>query len=189
MVVKEELSLFPSSVKSLPGVREGNVPIKRSFHWLLIATLALMFGWLVLLSVRSYQPALSEEMVSSLMRGQEVFQILIEPNPTRIFFKSQQPNWTTQARDRRESVSSQTSTIEGDIIVRDQTPGKVDQRPEKEIVILLFSGNFEMRERTLSFSRGLICYFAKGEKQTPYINFWTELYWAGGICPRFVCLS
>ena len=92
MVVKEELSLFPSSVKSLPGVREGNVPIKRSFHWLLIATLALMFGWLVLLSVRSYQPALSEEMVSSLMRGQEVFQILIEPNPTRIFFKSQQPN-------------------------------------------------------------------------------------------------
>ena len=92
MVVKEELSLFPSSVKSLPGVREGNVPIKRSFHWLLIATLALMFGWLVLLSVRSYQPALSEEMVSSLMGGQEVFQILIEPNPTRIFFKSQQPN-------------------------------------------------------------------------------------------------
>ena len=92
MVVKEEFSLFPSSLKSLPGVREGNVPIKRSFHWLLIATLALMFGWLVLLSVRSYQPALSEEMVSSLMGGQEVFQILIEPNPTRIFFKSQQPN-------------------------------------------------------------------------------------------------
>jgi len=113
MVVKEELSLFPSSVKSLPGVREGNVPIKRSFHWLLIATLALMFGWLVLLSVRSYQPALSEEMVSSLMRGQE-------------------------ARDRRESVSSQTSTLEGDIIVRDQTPGKVDQRPGKDCYLIIF---------------------------------------------------
>ena len=37
-----------------------------------IATLAFMFGWLVLLSVRSYQLALSEELVRSLMRGQEV---------------------------------------------------------------------------------------------------------------------
>ena len=72
MVVKEESSLLPSSVKSLPGVREGNVSIKRSFHWLLIATLALMFGWLVLLSVRSYQPVLSEDLVNSLMRGKEV---------------------------------------------------------------------------------------------------------------------
>ena len=72
MVVKEEISLLPSSVKSFPGVSEGNVSIKRSFHWLLIATLALMFGWLVLLSVRSYQPALSEELVRILMRGQEV---------------------------------------------------------------------------------------------------------------------
>ena len=72
MVVKEEISLLPSSVKSLPGVRGSNLSIKRSFHWLLIATLALMFGWLVLLSVRSYQPALSEELVRILMRGQEV---------------------------------------------------------------------------------------------------------------------
>ena len=72
MVVKEEISLLPSSVKSLPRVREGKVSIKRSFHWLLIATLALMFGWLVLLSVRSYQPVLSEETVRSLIRGQEV---------------------------------------------------------------------------------------------------------------------
>ena len=72
MVVKEEISLLPSSVKSFPRVSEGNVSIKRSFHWLLIATLALMFGWLVLLSVRSYQPVLSEELVNRLMRGQEV---------------------------------------------------------------------------------------------------------------------
>ena len=72
MVVKEEISLLPSSVKSLPRVREGNVSIKRSFHWLLIATLALMFGWLVLLSVRSYQPLLSEETVNRLIRSQEV---------------------------------------------------------------------------------------------------------------------
>ena len=125
MVVKEEISLLPSSVKSLPRAREGDVSIKRSFHWLLIATLALVFGWLVLLSVRSYQPVMSEELVRSLMRGQEVFQILIEPSPNRIFlfFKSQQPTQNTQARDRRQSVRSQTSTIEGDIIVRDQTPG------------------------------------------------------------------
>ena len=89
MVVKEEISLLPSSVKSFPRVSEGNVSIKRSFHWLLIATLALMFGWLVLLSVRSYQPVMSEELVNRLMRGQEVYQTLVEPNLTRIvsFFK------------------------------------------------------------------------------------------------------
>ena len=56
--------------------------IKRSFHWLLIATLVLMFGWLVLLSVRSYQPVMSEELVRSLMRGQEVSETLVEQNLT-----------------------------------------------------------------------------------------------------------
>ena len=85
MAVKEEISLLPSSVKSLPGVREGNVSIKRSFQWLLIATLALIFGWLVLLSVRSYQPGLSEELFRSLMRGKEVSKILMELNRTIIF--------------------------------------------------------------------------------------------------------
>ena len=90
MVVKEEISLLPSSVKSFPRVREGKVSIKRSFHWLLIATLALMFGWLVLLSVRSYQPVMSEEVFNRLMRGQEVFKALVEPNSIIIFlfFKS-----------------------------------------------------------------------------------------------------
>ena len=73
MAVKEEISLLPSSVKSLPGAREGNVSIKRSFHWLLIATLVLMFGWLVLLSVRCRQSVLSEDIVRSLMRDQEVW--------------------------------------------------------------------------------------------------------------------
>ena len=92
MVVNEEISLLPSSVKSLPGAREGKVSIKRSFHWLLIATLALMFGWLVLLSVRCWQPALSEEVFRSLMREQEVRKILVETNLTRtvLFFESQQ---------------------------------------------------------------------------------------------------
>ena len=112
MAVKEEISLLPSSVKSLPRVREGKVFIMRSFHWLLIATLALMFGWLVLLSVRCWQPALSEEVFRSLMREQEVRKILVETNLTRtvLFFESQQSNETTQARDRRQSVSSQTAT-------------------------------------------------------------------------------
>ena len=120
MVVKEEISLLPSSVKSFPGVSEGNLSIKRSFHWLLIATLAVVFGWLILLSVRSYQPVLSEELVNRLMRSQEVCRALVELN---LFLKSQQPTQNTQARDRRQSVSSQTSTIEGDIIVRGRTPG------------------------------------------------------------------
>ena len=85
MAVKEEISLLPSSVKIFPRVREGKVSIKRSFHWLLFATLALMFGWLALLSVRSYQPVLSEELVNRLIRSQEVFKALVELN---LFLKS-----------------------------------------------------------------------------------------------------
>ena len=92
MVVREEISLLPSSVKSFTRVGEGKVSIKRSFHWLLIATLALMFGWLVLLSVRTWQPLLSEEVFRSLMREQEVRKILVETNLTRtvLFLESQQ---------------------------------------------------------------------------------------------------
>ena len=70
MVVKEEISLLPSSVKGATGVKERKMSIiKRSFHWLQIATLALIIGWLALLSVRSWQPVLSEEVVNKLVRG------------------------------------------------------------------------------------------------------------------------
>ena len=72
MVVKEEISLLPSSVKGATGVKDRKMSIKRSFHWLQIATLALIIGWLALLSVRSWQPLLSEEVVKKLMRGEEV---------------------------------------------------------------------------------------------------------------------
>ena len=69
MVVKEEISLLPSSVKGATEVKERRMSIKRSFHWLQIATLALIIGWLALLSVRSWQPVLSEEVVNKLVRG------------------------------------------------------------------------------------------------------------------------
>ena len=69
MVVREEISLLPSSVKGATKVKERRMSIKRSFHWLQIATLALIIGWLALLSVRSWQPVLSEELVRSLTRG------------------------------------------------------------------------------------------------------------------------
>ena len=72
MVVKEEISLLPSSVKGATGVKDRKMSIKRSFHWLQIATLALIIGWLSLLSVRSWQPVLSEEVVNKLVRGEEV---------------------------------------------------------------------------------------------------------------------
>ena len=72
MVVKEEISLLPSSVKGATKVKDRKMSIKRSFHWLQIATLALIIGWLALLSVRSWQPVLSEEVVDQLIRGQEV---------------------------------------------------------------------------------------------------------------------
>ena len=72
MVVKEEISLLPFSVKGATEVKERKMSIKRSFHWLQIATLALIVGWLALLSVRSWQPVLSEDLVTQLSRGQEV---------------------------------------------------------------------------------------------------------------------
>ena len=72
MVVKEETSLLPSSVRESPKVNDKRLSVKRSFQWLQIAAFALMFGWLLLLSVRSWQPVLSEEVVNKLMRGQEV---------------------------------------------------------------------------------------------------------------------
>ena len=72
MVVKEETSLLPSSVRESPKVNDKRLSVKRSFQWLQIAAFALMFGWLLLLSVRSWQPVLSEDLVNQLIRGQEV---------------------------------------------------------------------------------------------------------------------
>ena len=72
MVVKEEISLLPSSVRESPKVNYKRLSAKRPFQWLQIAAFALMFGWLLLLSVRSWQPVLSEDLVNQLMRGQEV---------------------------------------------------------------------------------------------------------------------
>ena len=83
MVVKEEISLLPSSVRESPKVNDKRFSVKRSFQWLQIATLALIIGWLALLSVRSWQPVLSEEMVNKLVRGQEVRDcfFLSDPSP------------------------------------------------------------------------------------------------------------
>ena len=72
MVVKEEISLLPSSVREPPGAKEKSVSIRRTFHWLQIATFALVFGWLALLSVRSWQPVPSKDVFNELMRGQEL---------------------------------------------------------------------------------------------------------------------
>ena len=72
MVLKEETSLLPSSVRESPKVNDKRLSVKRSFQWLQIAASALMFGWLALLSVRSWQPVLSEEVVNKLVRVEEV---------------------------------------------------------------------------------------------------------------------
>merc|ERR1712012_694028 len=111
MVVKEEISLLPSSVKSLPGASEGNVSIKRSFHWLLIATLALMFGWLVLLSVRSFQPALSEELVNSLMRGQEARDRRQIADNTALMQSQDNNKQIDQLRTEIDDIKAETSPL------------------------------------------------------------------------------
>ena len=72
MVGKEEISLLLSSVRESPKVNDRRLSVKRSFQWLQIATFALMFGWLLLLSVKTWQPVLSREVVDQLMRQQEV---------------------------------------------------------------------------------------------------------------------
>ena len=72
MVGKEEISLLLSSVRESPKVNDRRLSVKRSFQWLQIATFALLFGWLLLLSVKTWQPVLSREVVDQLMREQEV---------------------------------------------------------------------------------------------------------------------
>ena len=72
MVGKEEISLLLSSVRESPKVNDRRLSVKRSFQWLQIATFALMFGWLLLLSVKTWQPVLSREVVDQLMREKEV---------------------------------------------------------------------------------------------------------------------
>ena len=54
MCTKEESSLLPTSVTSPARVSEGKVTmgsLKKTFKWLHIAALVLLFGWLALLSV------------------------------------------------------------------------------------------------------------------------------------------
>ena len=72
MVVKEEISLLPSSARSSTRSSKGNASIKKTFHWLQIATLAIIIGWLVLLSMRTRQPVLSEDFVNKLIKSHEV---------------------------------------------------------------------------------------------------------------------
>ena len=72
MVGKEEISLLLSSVRESPKVNDRRLSVKRSFQWLQIATFALLFGWLLLLSVKTWQPVLSREVVDQLMREKEV---------------------------------------------------------------------------------------------------------------------
>ena len=49
-----------------------NASIKNIFQWLQIATTVVMFGWLVVLSMRTRQPVLSEDFVNKLIKSHEV---------------------------------------------------------------------------------------------------------------------
>ena len=75
MVIKEETFLLPTAMTMPSSVRQGNVLIKRSFLWLQLSALALMFGWLALLSVITMlnsQPVEPEDFAVKLFRSQEV---------------------------------------------------------------------------------------------------------------------
>ena len=77
MVVKEETSLLPTAVEIPSSLRTEKVPIKRTFLWLLNASLVLIFGWLTLLSAiavnnLNIQPGLAEDLFNKFGRSQEV---------------------------------------------------------------------------------------------------------------------
>ena len=77
MVVKEDTSLLPTAVEIPSSVRTTKVPLKRTFLWLLTASLVLIFGWLTLLSViavnnLNIQPGVAEDLFNEFGRSQEV---------------------------------------------------------------------------------------------------------------------
>ena len=75
MVVKEESSLLPTMTNRTTPVRGDKVSISRTFIWLLLCALVLMFGWLSVLSViilRNPQPVVPEDFATKLARSQEV---------------------------------------------------------------------------------------------------------------------
>ena len=77
MVVKEDTSLLPTAVEIPSSVRTEKVPIKRTFLWLLSASLVLIFGWLALLSViavnnMNIQSGGAEDLFNKFGRSQEV---------------------------------------------------------------------------------------------------------------------
>ena len=74
MVVKVETSLLPTAVEIPSSER---VPMKRTFLWLLTASLVLIFGWLALLSViavnnMNIQSGGAEDLFNKFGRSQEV---------------------------------------------------------------------------------------------------------------------
>ena len=77
MVVKEDTSLLPTAVEIPASMRKEKVPIRRTFLWLLTASLVLMFGWLTLLSViavnnLNIQSGVAEDLFNKFGRSQEV---------------------------------------------------------------------------------------------------------------------
>ena len=67
MVVKKEISLLPASMRGSTNERDG-----KSVLWLQIATMLFLVCWLAALSVRSWQPGLSADLVDRLMSNNEV---------------------------------------------------------------------------------------------------------------------
>ena len=115
MVVKEDTSLLPTSVEIPSSVRTTKVPIKRTFLWLLTASLVLIFGWLALLSViavnnLNIQPGVAEDLFNKFGGRQEVRCWVVKNGEKGNHF-------TPQVRGRRQLVSEETSILEGDIIV------------------------------------------------------------------------
>ena len=80
MVAKEESSLLPAMTIRTTPVRGEKVSINKTFIWLLLGALVLVFGWLSVLSVitlRNTQPLVPEDFVAKLARSQEVTDLAV----------------------------------------------------------------------------------------------------------------
>ena len=67
------------TIRTTP-VRGEKVSINKTFIWLLLGALVLVFGWLSVLSVitlRNTQPVVPEDFVSKLARSQEVTDLAV----------------------------------------------------------------------------------------------------------------
>ena len=133
---------------------------KQTLKWLHLAVLVFIFAWLALLSVltaRNWKIAMPQDFEG--FREVRKFSSEIWADESGHFWY-----FWTQVRDRRQLVSDQTSTLEGDIIVRRPNAGNLTSSWTPHLLTptasghgvwwsIAFMGPFQCRTGGKSFSQ------------------------------------